>query len=628
MLKVVSKALRTALIGTVVTALLLCGVPLASAAEVTVVSVEADDVIVIEGADLGDEYHYDDDDDEPIEYKAYYYNPTFRVTFSDGTVVDEEELDEFEHEVYVEDDQYENPWGVGKHTATLWVDDMSADFTVEVVKTPAVSLHVEDVVLGEDSVQTFYDIHGGSWTYYDDTPLSFTVTLDDGTELESLPFAPAVLYNDSYYILEVEDDQSFDNCWEPGNTYTATARILGVETTYKVTILETHIVDVKMDDYTTYAYSGGDYYPEFGDDEELIGFNYYYSDYSVQPHFTVTFSTGETLESDEQGILIYQGAMMLPFFDDDQDIYETWDVGDHQASFTLGSYKGTMDIHILPCPVASIDFEPISLMEDADCVTEYRYEPDPDTEEIVETAYQVYPYTPAYTVTFTDGTSERFTGEKFTHDGATFGMMLYDDQDDETTWGVGEHTAYAFFGAEKYPIPVTVEENPVLSVTAEDVLVSADDYDFGEYKTEYGVTYFKQYVYLPQITVTMKNGDVVQGALESVSYGGREFPVTVSDEQAPDKTWEAGGVYPATVSVMGRSAQLHVKVVDASVSYLPGDVNLDGVTDVTDATYIQMYAAELKDFSELQLTLGDLNRDNVVDISDATLVQQLAADAE
>lgn len=62
--------------------------------------------------------------------------------------------------------------------------------------------------------------------------------------------------------------------------------------------------------------------------------------------------------------------------------------------------------------------------------------------------------------------------------------------------------------------------------------------------------------------------------------------------------------------------------------YAPGDVNLDGVTDVTDATYVQQYAADLSEFNELQLSLADLTKDGVVDISDATSIQRLAAGLE
>lgn len=60
--------------------------------------------------------------------------------------------------------------------------------------------------------------------------------------------------------------------------------------------------------------------------------------------------------------------------------------------------------------------------------------------------------------------------------------------------------------------------------------------------------------------------------------------------------------------------------------YALGDVNRDGVVDINDATYVQMYAAELIALDAEQLVLGDVNRDGVVDINDATYIQMYAAD--
>lgn len=56
-----------------------------------------------------------------------------------------------------------------------------------------------------------------------------------------------------------------------------------------------------------------------------------------------------------------------------------------------------------------------------------------------------------------------------------------------------------------------------------------------------------------------------------------------------------------------------------------GDVNLDGAVDITDATQIQLYAAGLADFSDVQLAAADVSRDGAVDVTDATQIQLYAA---
>lgn len=68
-----------------------------------------------------------------------------------------------------------------------------------------------------------------------------------------------------------------------------------------------------------------------------------------------------------------------------------------------------------------------------------------------------------------------------------------------------------------------------------------------------------------------------------------------------------------------------VKVVQPSGSYPLGDVNGDGVTDVVDATWIQLYSADLKELTAEQLSRAETNNDGIVDISDATNIQRIAA---
>ena len=58
-----------------------------------------------------------------------------------------------------------------------------------------------------------------------------------------------------------------------------------------------------------------------------------------------------------------------------------------------------------------------------------------------------------------------------------------------------------------------------------------------------------------------------------------------------------------------------------TISPEAGDVNLDGQVNISDATLIQFYLAELSDLSANQKTLADVNGDGELDISDATELQ-------
>lgn len=56
-----------------------------------------------------------------------------------------------------------------------------------------------------------------------------------------------------------------------------------------------------------------------------------------------------------------------------------------------------------------------------------------------------------------------------------------------------------------------------------------------------------------------------------------------------------------------------------------GDVDLNGVIDISDATLIQKYIAHLETIDEIQLKVADVNGDKNVDIKDATRIQQMLA---
>ena len=56
-----------------------------------------------------------------------------------------------------------------------------------------------------------------------------------------------------------------------------------------------------------------------------------------------------------------------------------------------------------------------------------------------------------------------------------------------------------------------------------------------------------------------------------------------------------------------------------------GDVNFDGVIDITDATLIQKASIDLVEFSELQNNLADYNGDGRVSVLDTTAIQRMLA---
>ena len=57
-----------------------------------------------------------------------------------------------------------------------------------------------------------------------------------------------------------------------------------------------------------------------------------------------------------------------------------------------------------------------------------------------------------------------------------------------------------------------------------------------------------------------------------------------------------------------------------------GDIDGDGVISIDDATLIQMYIADLREFTPNQKLIADVNLDGGIDITDVTLIQMYIAD--
>lgn len=57
-----------------------------------------------------------------------------------------------------------------------------------------------------------------------------------------------------------------------------------------------------------------------------------------------------------------------------------------------------------------------------------------------------------------------------------------------------------------------------------------------------------------------------------------------------------------------------------------GDVDMNGIVNISDATLVQYYASSIKELSDYQLSLADVNGDGVVNVLDATQIQRILVD--
>ena len=211
-------------------------------------------------------------------------------------------------------------------------------------------------------------------------------------------------------------------------------------------------------------------------------------------------------------------------------------MGHHTVTLTVGELSCTYDFEVIESPVASLSADPVTMYEDIDAETYYHH---PGASPYVDYTYKYYPcYGTTATAVLKDGTVVRCENSTLTLDGKGYYIEQYDDQERDSEWGVGHHTAHLIVMGVVADYDVEILENPVERFEFEDVTLREgfDGYPAWDYSSDEG--YF-HYYYEPVCTAYMKDGSVIRSQDRELTVCGREFFIWPKDDQnAPG--WEAG----------------------------------------------------------------------------------------
>ena len=197
-------------------------------------SIEIEPVKLYAGADCYMDYDEDADD----YYNYYSISPEYvkcKVTLKDDSVIESEygqiKYNGAVYDIYTKTNQScSNEWGAGTHKATAFVMGQEVEFDVVISEYPVKRVEIADIVYDEET-NGYYD----DYYYYDVTPAEFTVILKDDTELKSKD-GYIEIDGRCFSLNDIKTNQSSENPWLPGKTYLVTAKFLGVEGEFNVTI--------------------------------------------------------------------------------------------------------------------------------------------------------------------------------------------------------------------------------------------------------------------------------------------------------------------------------------------------------------------------------------------------------
>ena len=484
-------------------------------------------------------------------FNYYLHWDTYTVTFRDGTSVTSSNSIEIDGEYFyltLYNDQYNNHFEVG-HTydVTAEIAGKKGILQVTIVENPvkAITGTSQKVYQGLDSSLS-YGSGGTTFDYYNYSTPTWTVTLTDGT-VQELEYNSFEFAGRTYYV-ETSDDQYTDH-WTPGNTYQATAELLGVTGTFNVEVKENPIASVTFEDKTFIEENGG-YWTTYNGDR--------YFRYSLSSiGCTVNMKDGTTQRV--SGGFDFEGRWYSVSVTDPQS-RQHWTVGNtYEVTASLAGMTSTFNVTIKPSPVVSIVASDVTLYENSGGYWA--------TDEGGRW-FNYSVYMPVATVTFDNGVVQMSTYSFIYGDERYYLSLSYDQYTEHWTVGNTYQGTVTLLG-KTATFNINIEPCPIASVTVDPVTVyeGFDGYWITGSEGESDWYYYDSFY--PSFTVTLTDGSTVTG--NYLRLGGQSFHLDFDTSSQKLEHWTVGNTYEVPATLMGVPATATVTIAPLPFASLSVD---------------------------------------------------------
>lgn len=537
--------------------------------------------VVIEPAEVieGIDGEFDTDWDGN-EFFRYYVSPEYTVYFKDGTHTATNRYSKTINGQSVGliryDDQAGAPWTVGNtYTVTYEFMGIVTTSTVTVVPNPVKSVKVSDVTIIENTGGRYStDALGNRYYEYYTGSLNpqYVISFKDGT---SKTVTGSYNLGDSWYSLEFNDDQSVTH-WTVGGTYTVPCNFAGVESTCEVTIVENPVQSVVVNDITVIE-NGSGYFTTDGSGQRY----FYYT--GLNPSYTVYYKDN-TYSANVTGSIRIGNSWYGVEYSTDQTTNH-WTAGNtYEVDCTFMGIPATFNVTVAENPIASITVSDLEVIENSNG---YFY-----TDYNTGEKYFQYRYSPRFSVTYNDGSSEENLSGSVKIGDMWYSINCEDNQDD-VHWTVGgTYEATATLAGVETTFNVTVVPSPVKSIEVENVTVIENSN--GWISTDENTIEYFEYEYSPRYRVTFKDGTTTDLSEEGKLIGDRYYYLENFADGQEENHWTVGNTYNVTCKFLGAEGSFTVSVIANPVASIEVDniVIIDKIgmwsdTDDSGAAYMR-----------------------------------------
>ncbi len=461
-----------------------------------------------------DEYEIWDEETDDYEWiECFWYdltdlNPIVTVEFNDGTPTFSGSTSKLQSEtgytlVLSGNDQYKNPFKLGKNTAKASFMGVETTFEFEIVKTIVKNIKVtlNEPLMENVSGYWTTDYDGNNYFYYNILGYDHEITVEfnDGTTITGSESDLEAEF-DWDYEFEIKTEQSENPLKVGKNSVKAT--FMGYETTFDVQIIESPIKSISVKSLKSLQEHEDGWWRDIEDEDtwEIIGQWWYYSfsdkDLEVTINFKDTTKPSVTYRADKL-FDVFEAELKV---DLNQSSSKPLTVGKHQGKATFMGVSCNFDFTIIENQVKSISAKPTK-----DLMAYYDgYYTNEDGEESFY--YYVSRLQPEITVTYLDGTKKTFS---YAYLNNVSGVGIDIDQDKELT--VGTHTAKISYHGRECDFKFNIVKNNIknIVVTPTRDLVEYEDGYFSE--TADGEEFFRYNLDFlkPNLTINYTDGKSV-----------------------------------------------------------------------------------------------------------------------